>query len=47
MLARVPIRPPQRPHSKVPIKAPGQHNLPSLQTNQRLTGAVLGVYDGR
>lgn len=47
MLARTPARPPQRPHSKVPVSAPGPHDLPSLTTNQRLTGKVLGVYEGR
>lgn len=47
MLARTPVRPPQRPHSKVPVQAPGQHDLASLRTNQPLAGRVLGVYDGR
>lgn len=47
MLVRTPARPPQRPHSQVPVQAPGQHDLPSLRTNQQLSGRVLGVYEGR
>lgn len=47
MLARTPARPPQRPHTKVPVSAPGQYDLSSLRTNQQLTGRVMGIYDGQ
>lgn len=47
MLARTPARPPQRPHTKVPVTKPGQYDISALRTNQQLAGKVMGVYDGQ
>lgn len=42
----LPVKPLQRRHSQIPVPRPGS-DLLSLKTNQRLSGTVVGMYEGR